>query len=127
MREREFARSFGGTLKGDFVCRSPRNPPRSRVLTARGCETQRRVAGEVGVEDDGAGGIEDADVHGPGMQVDAAVEWVLSGVEAHHHGLLGRGPDPASWLITLWKRLHGAGVRAESLQQTAAAMTVSGT
>ena len=26
--------------------------------------------------------VEDADVHGPGMQVDAAVQWMLVGVEA---------------------------------------------
>jgi hypothetical protein len=53
-----------------------------------GLEQGVEVAGEVLVEDDVAGVVEDADVHGPGVQVDAAVESVLGGVEAHH-GLLG--------------------------------------
>jgi hypothetical protein len=45
---------------------------------------------QVVVADDGAGVVEDADVHGPGVQVDAAVESVLGGVETHQ-GLLGLG------------------------------------
>ena len=44
---------------------------------------------EVAVEEDVAGVVEDADVQGPGVQVDAGVESVLLGVEAHH-GLPGR-------------------------------------
>jgi hypothetical protein len=40
------------------------------------------------VEDDVAIVRQDADVHGPGVQVDAAVESVLAVVEAHG-GLLG--------------------------------------
>ena len=41
-------------------------------------------AGQVAVEDDGAGLVEDAEVHGPGVQVDAGVESVLLRVEPHH-------------------------------------------
>src|SRR5262249_7991104 len=57
------------------------------------------MGGQVLVEDDLSGGVKDAQVHGPGMQIDAAVESVLLIVEAH--GLLPRyrwGPEPASWL-----------------------------
>jgi hypothetical protein len=52
----------------------------------QGLELTRQVA----VADDGAGVVEDADVHGPGVQVDAALKSVLGSVEAHH-GLLGLG------------------------------------
>ena len=48
------------------------------------------VAGQVLVLDDGAGLVEDAQVHGPGVQIDAAVESVLRGVEPHR-GLRVRG------------------------------------
>ena len=60
----------------------------------QGLELTRQVA----VADDGAGVVEDADVHGPGVQVDAAVESMLAGVEAHGSLRVGWGPDPASWL-----------------------------
>jgi hypothetical protein len=56
-----------------------------------------------------SGLVEDADVHVSGMEVDAAVKWVLSVVKSHwglllvnnqvvllsayHGGLLGRGPQ----------------------------------
>jgi hypothetical protein len=52
-----------------------------------GLQQGGEVTGQVTVEDDGAVLIEDADAHGPGVQVDAAVESMLLGVEAHH-GLL---------------------------------------
>jgi hypothetical protein len=48
-----------------------------------GVEQGVEVAGEVFVEDDLAVVIEDADVHGSGVQVDAGVESVLLVVEAH--------------------------------------------
>ena len=57
------------------------------------------VGDKVVVEDDLAAVIEDAEVPGPGMQIDAAVESVLLVVEAQ--GVLRRsgwGPEPASWL-----------------------------
>ena len=47
-------------------------------------------AGQVAVEDGLAGLVEDAQVHGPGVQVNAVVESVLLGVESHR-GLLVRG------------------------------------
>jgi hypothetical protein len=51
------------------------------------------------VQDDVAGLVENAHRQNSGVQIDAAVESVLSRVEAHH-GLLWdrRGPEPASWL-----------------------------
>ncbi len=42
------------------------------------------------VQDDQASLVEDAQVHGPGVQIDATVESVLLVVESHH-GLLGYG------------------------------------
>jgi hypothetical protein len=57
---------------------------------------QERRAGrrQVLVEDDDAVGIEDAQVHAPGMQIDPTVESVLTLVEAHH------GP-PWAWVRRL--------------------------
>jgi hypothetical protein len=43
------------------------------------------------VEDDMALVVEDADVHAPGVQVDAAVESVASVVKAHQGLLVGVG------------------------------------
>jgi hypothetical protein len=43
------------------------------------------------VQDDGASLVEDAQVHRPGVQIDAAVESLRLVVEAHH-GLLWMGP-----------------------------------
>src|SRR6266545_3524565 len=48
-----------------------------------GSEESVRAAGEVDIGDDSAGGVEDAEVHGPGVQVDASVEAVLAVVETH--------------------------------------------
>src|SRR5262245_47200940 len=42
-----------------------------------------RVGFHVTVHEDRAALVEDADVHRSGMQVDAAVKWMLGGVEAH--------------------------------------------
>jgi hypothetical protein len=64
-----------------------------------GVEEGVGVGAEVLVVDDLAGAVEDAQVHGPGVQIDAAVKSMLLGVEAH--GVLPRyrwGPEPASWL-----------------------------
>jgi hypothetical protein len=48
-----------------------------------------------------AGGIEHAQGQVPGVQIDAAVKSVLTGIESHH-GLRGLGrPEPASWLPAL--------------------------
>jgi hypothetical protein len=73
-------------------------PPRAADFGLRASveETSRRpkhrleVAGQVAVTDDGAGRVQDAQVHGPCMQVDAGVESVLVVIEPHH-GLLGLG------------------------------------
>lgn len=57
------------------------------------------VGGEVFVVDDLAVAVDDAQIHGPGVQIDAAVELMRLGVETH--GILPRsrwGPEPASWL-----------------------------
>jgi hypothetical protein len=60
------------------------------------------IRGEVQVDvaDDGAGGIEDAEVHGPCVQVNPGVESVLLVVEAHH-GLLGLGGARARTVLGL--------------------------
>jgi hypothetical protein len=42
------------------------------------------AARQIAIEEDGAGLVEDAQVHGPGVQVDAAIESVLLRVESHH-------------------------------------------
>jgi hypothetical protein len=49
-----------------------------------------RIGGQVALEDDGAGLVEDAHGKSPGMQIDASVESVRLVVETHH-GLLGVG------------------------------------
>jgi hypothetical protein len=54
-----------------------------------GLEEGLGTGGDALVEDDSAGLVEDAEVHGPGVEVDAAVESVLLVVQAHGHGLLG--------------------------------------
>jgi hypothetical protein len=56
-------------------------------------------ARQIAVETDGAGMVENAHVHGPGMQVNAGVKCMGSIVQTHH-GLLGlrEGLEPASWL-----------------------------
>ena len=56
-----------------------------------GVRGRRRAGGEVLVEDDVAVVVEDADVHGSGVQIDAAVESVLLVVEAH-------GATPEVWV-----------------------------
>jgi hypothetical protein len=45
-----------------------------------------KLGGNVAVEDNLPGGVEDADVHGGGMQIDAAVKKVLFRVESHGAG-----------------------------------------
>jgi hypothetical protein len=62
-----------------------------------GLEEGVGVGGEVHVVDDLAGAVEEAQVHGPGVPIDAAVESMLLGVEAH--GILPRyrwGHEPAN-------------------------------
>ena len=49
-----------------------------------GAEEGVGAAGQVAIEDRVAGLVEDADVHRPRMQVDAASEGVLLVVESHH-------------------------------------------
>jgi hypothetical protein len=48
------------------------------------------LSGKLAVQQGLAGVIEDAEVHGPCVQINAAVESVLLLVEIHH-GLLGMG------------------------------------
>ncbi len=52
------------------------------------------------MKEDGALVVADAEVHGPGMEIDAAVKSVLLVVESHDHclSLDGAGLEPASWL-----------------------------
>jgi hypothetical protein len=63
-----------------------------------GLEKGLGIAGQIAVEDDGTGCIEDAQVQSPCMEVDASVESVLLGVESHD-GLLGFGwgLSPLRW------------------------------
>jgi len=49
-------------------------------------EKQVPPSGQVAMHEDRAGLIDDAHVHALGVQIDAAIEWVLSLVESH------RGP-----------------------------------
>src|SRR5262249_53579961 len=65
-----------------------------------GLEEVVRPGGDLTVEGDVAVGIEDAQSQGPGMEIDAAVESVLGGVEAHGEAsaVWVRRPEPASWL-----------------------------
>jgi hypothetical protein len=57
-----------------------------QAVAERGYSFDKRwaVGRQVLVKDDLALGIEDAQVHGSGMQINAAVESVLSLVETHH-------------------------------------------
>jgi hypothetical protein len=54
-------------------------------------EKGTRLGGQLLVQDDGAGLVENAQVHCPGVQIDAAIECVSLVVETHH-GLLRMGP-----------------------------------
>src|SRR5262249_43323101 len=65
-----------------------------------GLQESRRLGRHFLVQDDLAGVIEDAQVHCPGVQIDAAVESVRLVVEAHSWSPLAwvREPEPASWL-----------------------------
>jgi hypothetical protein len=68
------------------------------VVGCDGLEQGGEVTREVAVEHHLAIVGEDAQVHGPGVQVDAAVESVLVGVETNHGYLrVGWGPDPETW------------------------------
>jgi hypothetical protein len=49
-----------------------------------GLEKRLAAGRQVLVENDQALSIEDAQVHGSGVQIDAAIESVLSSVETHH-------------------------------------------
>ena len=53
--------------------------------------TRRPARRQVLVEDDLAAGVENAQVHTPGMEIDATVESVLAGVEAHTWSSSGHG------------------------------------
>jgi hypothetical protein len=55
-----------------------------------GVQEDARVGGEVAMQESLAGGIENAQIHRPGVQVNAAVESVRVLIEAHH-GLLAMG------------------------------------
>jgi hypothetical protein len=52
-------------------------------IRGNGFEESLRVGFHVTVKQRLTGLVEDADVHHPGMQVDAAVKWVLGGVKSH--------------------------------------------
>jgi len=68
------------------VRRAPENPS---------CPGGGRIGGEVLVQEDGSGLVEDAQVHGSGVQIDAAIESVRSFIGGllvkAHHGLLAMG------------------------------------
>src|SRR5262249_30613209 len=82
-----------------------------------GLQESRRLGRHFLVQDDLAGVIEDAQVHCPGVQIDAAVESVRLVVGAHSWSPLAwvREPEPASWLEgytlpenpTFGPKLHG--------------------
>ena len=63
-----------------------------------------------------AGLVEDADIHHPGMQVDAAVKWVLSGVESHWGRLLIRDHFFSTLSISRWCAGEGTSISIEPLQ-----------
>jgi hypothetical protein len=62
-------------------------------------EEELLVIRDLLAHDDVAGLVDDTNRQQSGVQVDAAVESMLLGVETHRHGLRGvGGPEPASWL-----------------------------
>jgi hypothetical protein len=104
-------KTFVGTEVGEPVPGEHTLDRHDNPLTIRGNGVQKglRSGFHIAMHQDLAALVEDADVHGPGMQVDAAVKWVLGGVESHevssslesgfcpvsayHRGMLGRGPQ----------------------------------
>jgi hypothetical protein len=48
-----------------------------------GIEEGFRLSGQVAMEQDLASLVQDTDVHGPGVEINTAVEEVLSGIESH--------------------------------------------
>src|SRR5262245_29486876 len=70
----------GEPVPGEHAFDGDHNP-----LSIRSNDVQEglRVGFHVTVHEDRAALVEDADVHRSGMQVDAAVKWMLGGVEAH--------------------------------------------
>ncbi len=53
----------------------------------KGLQQRLEMARQVAIEYDGTGTVQDANVHGPGVQVDAAVESMWAGIVEAHHGL----------------------------------------
>src|SRR5207244_10902230 len=53
------------------------------TIGGNGLEQRLRACGHITMHYDLAVLTQDTDVHGAGMQIDAAVKWVLLGVEAH--------------------------------------------
>lgn len=77
---------------------APDDEPVAKGLDGR--EKSVGLGGQVLVEDDVAVGVANAEVHRPGMEIDATVVLVRLVVEAHRHCLLcdGAESEPASWL-----------------------------
>ena len=100
------AHEVGQPVPGEHALDRDDNP---LSIRGNGFQEGLRVGFHIAMHEDLAALVEDADIHRPGVQVDAAVKWVLSGVQSHevssffvngffplsayHGGLLGRGPQ----------------------------------
>jgi hypothetical protein len=90
-----FVAKVGEPVPGEHAFTSEREVVAER---SEGFEDGVRRSRDGETSDDLALGVEDAEGERSGVEIDAAVESVLSGVEAH--GVLRRaewGPDPGSW------------------------------
>jgi len=102
--------AFVGTQVGEPVPRKDALHGADDIFPIGGNDLQKRLWARlpIAVDQNRAGLVQETDVHGAGMQVDAAVKWVLLGVEAHevsssslvlaslpayHGGMWRRGPQ----------------------------------
>ena len=93
--------ALGGAQVGQPVPGEQALAADHQAVAVRGQGRQESVGlrRQGGFQGDRPGGVEDAQRQGPGVQVDAAVESVLAGVEPHRHGLrgVGRPESCRSW------------------------------
>jgi hypothetical protein len=77
--------TFVGTEVGEPVPGEPTLDRHDNPLSIRGKGFQKglRSGWHIAMHQNLAALVEDADIHGPGMQVDAAVKWMLVGVKSH--------------------------------------------
>ena len=78
-RETVVGTEVGEPVPGDHALDGDDNP---RSIRGNGFQEGLRVGFPLAVHQDLAVLVEDADVHRPGVQVEAAVKWVLRGVQS---------------------------------------------